>query len=226
MTYLELCKRLRQEAQIAGSGPSSVQNQTGENKALVDWINSAWLDIQLMYPNWMWMKGEFQFNTANDKMNYTPTEAGIASRFAMWDRESMRIYQTSLGPRNSLILPFIGYAPFRSYYMTAHQASGRPEVHSINNKLELVLGHTPNNIQYTIVGEYTKTAQRLIANADIPEMPEDYHMMIVYRALIKYARAEAAAEIYQDAKTEFTEYKRRLELNQLPPVELGGTLVE
>ena len=59
MNFLSLCKRLRQEAGYSGSGPSSVTNQAGESKRVVDWINDAWLDIQGMRSDWRFMLEPF-----------------------------------------------------------------------------------------------------------------------------------------------------------------------
>jgi len=47
-------------------------------------------------------------------------------------------------------------------------------------------------------------------------------MAIVYRALMLYARYEAAGEIYQDAMVNYQRFLRRIQLNQLP----GMTVAE
>jgi hypothetical protein len=178
-----------------------------------------------MRTNWMWMNGEFSLTTVANKFSYTPAEAGIATRFSSWDIRSMRVYETASGNDNSTELPFLDYVMYRDYYLTNTQAPGRPIIHSVAPNLNLLLGPKPNEAGYTVVGEYRKTTQSLVANTDVPEMPADYHMMIVYRALMRYARAEAAGEIYADAKAAHDEFKRRLELNQLPPVGMAGPLV-
>jgi hypothetical protein len=50
-------------------------------------------------------------------------------------------------------------------------------------------------------------------------------MAIIFRALMLYARYEAAPEIYADADANYKRLLRRIELNQLPTIEIGGTLV-
>jgi hypothetical protein len=50
-------------------------------------------------------------------------------------------------------------------------------------------------------------------------------MAIVYRALMLYGRYEAAAEIYQDADTNYKRIMRRVDLNQLPDIELAEPLI-
>ena len=46
MNFLSLCQRLRSEARIPGTGPSSVTGQTGELAKIVEWITTAYEDIQ------------------------------------------------------------------------------------------------------------------------------------------------------------------------------------
>lgn len=225
MNFLQLVARLSQEAQISGEGPSTTIGQTGENRNLVNWTNSAWEEIQMMQPDWLWMRGFFNFTTTENQASYTTVQAGIASRFSSWVKASMRVYETSIGEDNSTELPFLDYPTYRSYYLTNTQAPGRPVIHSVAPNRDLYLGPKPNGTGYTIKGEYNKSIQSLSADADEPEMPSEYHMMIVYLALMKYARAEVAGEIYTDAQAEFRKFKNRLMLNQLAPVTMAGSLL-
>jgi hypothetical protein len=41
--------------------------------------------------------------------------------------------------------------------------------------------------------------QKLAANTDVPTMPEEFHMMIVWRALASYAESEEAPAFYAKA---------------------------
>ena len=49
-TFLELCKRLRAEAGLSGSGPSTVINQTGHYGNVVRWVQQAYSLILKLYP--------------------------------------------------------------------------------------------------------------------------------------------------------------------------------
>ena len=61
---------------------------------------------------------------------------------------------------------------------------------------------------------YWKGLQTLAADADEPEMPADYHMLIVYRALLKYAYNIVAQEILARAGQEGMPLYDALVLNQ------------
>lgn len=223
MTFLELCQNLRREAGISGSGPSNVTGQTGEMDRIVNWIKQAWNEIQMLRKNWMWMRGDFTFNTTDGDDEYTPADVGIASRFGCWAYETLRIYPTSSGPAGEIELPFLDYVSFLKIYHTGSRPEGMPVCYTIGNDLNILLGPVPDR-QYTITGEYWKATQSLAANTDTPEMPADYHMLIVFRALEKYGLYESAGEVIARAKQEQRFYKRTLETNQLPKMELAEPL--
>lgn len=223
MTFLQLCQRLRQEAGVSGVGPSSVVNQAGEMRRLVDWVNTAYEDIQLTRTNWMWMRGEFSFNTTANDYDYSAAEAGIASRFNMWDVNTLKAYRTSIGLSNESALSELDYASYRRAYLTGAQSTGNPVVFSIAPDRKLLLGAKPDDV-YTISGQYWKAPQTLIADADIPEMPIEYHMLIVWRALEIYGLYEVASECVLRGKQSAFRYMNRLEMNQLPDVTFAGPL--
>lgn len=228
MNFLELAKRLVVEAGISGNGPASVINQTGEMKRVVGWICSAYEDLQLTHEDWFFLRGTFSFVTTPDKFRYTPVEAGIThpvmgtSRFLGWDINSMAISNTGEAHDQSL-LNFISYQQYRDHYLQSVMTSSRPLVISVSPSLELLLGDKPNR-GYTITGEYYKKPQILVNNIDVPELPSQYHMAIVYRALMLYARFEAAGEIYQDAEMNYKRFLNKIRRNQLPKIDIADAL--
>jgi hypothetical protein len=223
MTFLELCQALRQEAGISGNGPSTVAGQSGELKRVIDWVSRSWEEIQLARKNWMWKRAQFQFNTTASDYDYTPADVGIASRFARWDYETLRIYPAASGNVGEVGLPFLDYNAFLRVYLTGPRPTGMPVCYSIGNDLKLLLGPVPDKA-YTITGEYWKSNQVLAADADEPEMPDDYHLLIVYWALEKYGLYEAAGEVIARAKQDKRFYLGKLTDNQLPKIELADPL--
>ncbi len=220
MNALQLAQRLAVEAG-SSANVASIVAQSGEAGRMANWIAAAWVDLQLERPDWYWMRGSFSFSTTALDGQYSSTDAGITSRFAMWDVKSLRCYQTNVN--DELALSWMQYEDFRSAYLIGSQSPSRPVNCSIAPSLDLLLGPRPEAV-YVISGEYFKSPQDLAVDADVPELPAQYHMAIIYRALMMYARYEAAAEIYADAEANYKRLLRRLELNQLPTVEFGGTL--
>lgn len=222
MTFLELVQRLSSEAGISGTGPSAVTGQTGLNLRLVNWTISAWNDIQQRRNDWLWMRGDFSFPTVAAQAEYTSTEAGITERFRSWDLQSVKVYRSSISDETKL--DYLPYEMWRDIYLVGQRTPGRPVNVTQTPDKKLGLGHFPDAV-YTITGKYRKSPQVLAADADEPEFDVEYHDSIWYRALMKYARFYAAAEIYDDAKTEYLNIMTKLENEQAPEFYLGGTLV-
>ena len=100
----------------------------------------------------------------------------------------------------------------------------RPVSWAVAPDHSLVLGPVPNDV-YTVVGEYFKEPTMMSADTDTSAIPSRYQMVIVYRAMMKYAPYEAAGEIYQAGKDEYRKMLDALEINQLPKMQLAGALV-
>ena len=67
---------------------------------------------------------------------------------------------------------------------------------------------------YRVTGNYWKSNQILADDDDIPEMPADYHFMIVYRAIVKYAYNNVSHAILARAEAEGVPLYDALSLNQ------------
>jgi len=52
VTFLELCKTVRQELGISGNGPSNVSSTIYQEKLLIDWVKAADLLVQRLHPDW------------------------------------------------------------------------------------------------------------------------------------------------------------------------------
>lgn len=223
MNYLEICKRVRQEAGIAGTGPSAVTNQTGEYKRIVDWCASAWDDLQMLRNDWRWMNETFSFVTIADQDTYTPAQAGIASRFRRWDRDNMGIYTTTTGVADELDLDYMPWEVWRTIFRRGTNTAQRPTTVTTLPDQSLGLGYKPT-AGYTVRGEYWKSVQELADDSDTPEMPDEYHMAIVYRALMMYGRFMAAGEVYDDAERNYNRILDAIISTQAPEILIGGAL--
>jgi hypothetical protein len=102
--------------------------------------------------------------------------------------------------------------------------TARPLDITIGPDKSLYLGFTPNDV-YVVSAEYYRKAQRLVEDTNIPLMPEDYHMLIVYEAMIKYGYFNVAQEQVAAAERERKRLKHRLECDQLPHMMMGGSLI-
>lgn len=229
MNFLQLCQRVTQKCGISGAStlPSTTVAQVGELKRIVDWVNEAWVDIQNLQQGWDWMRSEFSFNTVANQQPYLPavatdtvTAAPIAA-FSNWRLESVRSYETALGVTNEQFMVYWPYDRFRNFYMYQQQPPGRPLIFTVRPRDKaLLLGNTPDGI-YTVRGEYQKDATEMAADIDVPSIPTEYHMLIVYGAMMKYAMFESAPEVYAGAEKDYKTMMFKLTVNQTGPLEFG-----
>lgn len=234
MTYLQLCRRLAQECGLSGTVPTGVTNQTGELKRIVDWVASAWDEIQSRHRDWRWMRVGFTLSTTSGDDDYAYSSATDAltaaaiARFRRWlvtDPENPpKCYLSSSGVSAEYWLSYLSYERFRTLYQIGTEQIGQPAHITINPQNQLVLGPTPDDT-YVITGEFQRGNQTLSADADEPEMPDDFHMLIVYDAMLKYAGFDAANEIYHRGLNEGRPLRRRLELDQRPRIRIAGPLI-
>lgn len=246
MTYLELVQRLRQECGVAGDGPLSVVGQTKEMKRLCDWIQQSLIEIEQIRNDWEWMRKPIAFDTTIGAAQYAPYTAGpLADNvsqlcpvapivingtgiplFSRWLKQSFKIYLTSVGVANEIPLSQTDYTTFRNYYLygTRQITHGRPTVCTVAPDRSVILGLVPDNV-YTVKGEYYRTAQKLVADTDIPTLPEEHHMVIVYRAMEKYGLYEAAQEQIQAGKEGYALHMNQMMRDYVPPMTIAGPMI-
>ena len=227
-TYLQLVQKFQRDCGVSGAQISTVSSQTGEANRLVNWIAEIYKEIQNKYPNWRWLRSRFTVNTVADTAAYAATDCtdSIASsaitRFRRWwplddaGYSNVTYYLSSAGTGQEGYLPYLDWFRFRDLYMRGTQTSQQPAHFTIDPQNNLRLGPAPDDV-YVVSGEYQKSAQILAANDDTPEMPSDFHDLIVYEAMMKrYAPFESAPEVYDQARLSGMALWRQLELDQLP----------
>lgn len=245
MNYLELCQKLCLEADISGGAGaiSTTSGQSGELARIVHWITESYKEIQNRHPSgWRWLKREFQVVTqastkayAYDDAAVTDITAGGSSpidRFYSWhiaDREDPpTIYLQSAGENTENWIISTSWENYRQVYEISQQNDSYPAHITADPQDRLILGPAPNDV-YVVKGQYFRGPQILGStgdpDAEIPEMPEPYHMLIVYTALEKYGWFEAANEVILRAQRENRKLMRQLEKNQMTRLRFRGPMV-
>lgn len=209
MTRLQLATRLRAECVgVSGSGPTTTLAQTGDMLNVVNWIDSAYEDIQNSRRDWNFLRDTFTFQTVAAQQGYTPTQAGAVDGtptvdLGEWITEDMRCYLTSTGVGGEQILDYVPWDTFRQTYLlgSTRAVSTRPHVVTVKPDRSLMLWPTPDAI-YTVSGEYFRHNDVMTADASVPTFPARFHMLVVWRALVFYAGHAAAPETYAVGKAE------------------------
>lgn len=224
MTFLELCKELRSEAGIAGSGPSSTTAQTGELLRVVNWIKKAYRDIQDSRVNWDFLRLDFTLSLSLGTATYAKS---LVSNLATWKhdrKDGIRIYKTSSGVNDETWLQFEPWDTFRAVRLFGANRSntGRPTHFSIKPDKSIIFWPTPD-AAYTAVGEYYRTAAEFSADSDEP-LFDRHQMVIVYDALMRYAAYVGEPSLYARAQVEYNTLMRKLERDYTPAIGVGGPL--
>ncbi len=209
MNLLAIVQSLHHEAKLAGDPPSGVSGQTGRAADLVRWAIEAYNDIQRQRDGkWTWLRGDWYFDSVADTASYASSvvydtdDVAFISRFRAWDldeRETPLIFLSSDGQATQRDLLVKKWRDFRYLYVRATHTATYPGAIAVKVDNKLFLGPTPDAV-YRVTGTYWKSNQTLAVDADIPEMPADYHMAIVYRAIVKYGYNSVSPEILARAE--------------------------
>ena len=221
--FLTICQRTRELAGIGGTGPTTTVAQTGEMLRLVNWVKQSWLDIQNLQQTWNFMLTDLSFTTVNGQGDYTLANMN-APTLRKLDAESLRCEQTDLGYQNRQFLEHWDWIQFRDMYRFNTLTPGRPVRFAVDPQDKSVaLAAIPDAAGYTITGRYWTQPVALVNDTDVPAMPEQFHMLIAYWALSKYAGFEAAGEVKTEAMENKAALLNALSVDQLPDVMLGGS---
>src|SRR5574340_10265 len=214
MTFLQLAQRLRQECGVSGVGPTAVTGQTGEMKRLVDWIASAWTEIQELHPDWKFLRLTASWAAVDGQLEYTTAQCGVtAGTFGSWIRDSFRTYVTATGTSSEMFLFWMPYTVWRNTWKFGANRSvkSRPAQFTITPDDSIGLGPAAAS-GYTMSGDYYRSSVTLAADSDVPALPTKHSpMIIVYLAMMKYGAHESAPEVYATGEKEYKRLLARLE---------------
>lgn len=225
--YLELVQRLAFEVGVPPESITTAQNPTGQLATFCNWVNQSWLEIQSKHVDWNFMRVTpgISFATIAAQQIYTPTQAGIARGVvSAWARETFRVYTTVVGTPSEIRMSYIDYDDWRDLYQlgSLRTSQVQPVVFTILPNLSL--GLQCPLVGYTITGDYFEAPLPFSADLDIPSIPPQFIMLIVYRAMQIYGLFESATEVYSQGKLLYDAMMNKLENARLPEIRHAGAL--
>lgn len=237
MNRLQLVNSAILECGASGGPVTTAVGLTGSLGRIAAWIDAAWNEIQTEHDDWDWMRSS---NLLGGGLSFVPTAgqftatlgtgAGtvgiLTDNFGKWDQPTFRCYTTATGTSNEQLLSQINFDTWRDSYMIGamRTVQTRPVAVAIGPDQSVNLG-PPSNGLYTITADYWVAPSAMALDTDVPTgLPLRYHMLIVYRAMKKYAGYESAPEVSFRADAEYTPLYDRLESARLPVVSFGGGL--
>lgn len=229
MTFIELVQRACSESgSIPGEGrPASVVGARGHELKFVGWVRSAYADIQMAEESWLWLRREAEGQLISGQSRFTPEALG-AIRFRSWvpfsdaGQPLLTCYDPAVGRLDEAGLCFEPWA-FAQMYDRGDPEPGRPQVASVDDQGRLFI-YPRADKPYTLRYSYARAPQVLVADLDVPELPEMHHELIVYRALLKALNFDEAPNQYAYWKAEEQRMMAQLRTTQVPRLMLGGPL--
>ena len=207
-TYLELLQDLHREAGAAGTAPQGVTGLSGEAQRLAAWIKQAHNLIQLKYVNWKFLRNAFAAsNTTTQGVATLAKPAGLR----YWDEKTFTIIEPGGTDKNPIAA--VEYDKIKRGILDTTE--GYPDHVIIMNDNSLMFEPVPDGV-YTINADYYVRPTLLAASGDISLIPEEFHQIIVGRAMILYANFESAPEIKDQGEEIYVEQLALLENDQLP----------
>lgn len=222
MDFLTLCQRTAREAGISGTGPALVTGQTGQLANVINWVNLAWKDIQNLPYKWKFQWDEYSVVTIASN----PTIGMDGETVDSYATDTFSCYLTATGTTDRQKIKYMGYQAFKKRYPRELQSTAdRPTVVTELPGGDLKFYPTPDAV-YTIEFEGYKKPQDLTAGTDVPVLPEKFHEIIIFKALIDHGRYEDAVEIRQDVPRRFERMLQDLLWDQVDdPHNVGDQMV-
>lgn len=237
MTFLQLVNRAITECGDSGGPIATTAGQLGSIQRIINWIGDSWSDIQTEHDDWDWMRSSnilgagASFVPASGQYT-TPLGTGVGQvgidvdSFGKWDNRSFRSNTTTVGTNDEIYLDDIDFDVWRDSYMygAMRQVRTRPVAVAFGPDQSVNLGPPPNGL-YTITGDYFVAPTVMVADTDTPTgLPTRFNMLIVYKAMMKYAGYESAPEVYSRGSMEYNLMFAQLEAVRLPRMSFSGSL--
>lgn len=209
-----MAQRLHSETLRSTAAPSSVTGASDRHARLFNALADKWRDLQTER-DWRWMRGLLDSALTVGQQTYTASDLG-AERFRRWRPEDSSYWPFCYidGSPNTLwSLDYWGLDQFRHHFIFRNLGRTTPIAWTWDEANTLMVGPAPA-LAYKIRIAYWKEPTELVADEDEPDMPSEFHLLLVWEALIDIAMVDAAPEILARAQRNRDALKSRLVLDQ------------
>lgn len=222
MNLLTATQRLFIELGRSGTGPTSIVGASNANLRLFYAVADAWREIQTDPVGWAWMRKTFDIAMVAGTGSYDGVTFGLTD-FGRWRKVDEwygpKVYDPAASPQQKWDIEFAHRDRFMRQFMDNPPADAAPQYWTVGLNNEIIVSPTPD-AAYQITGEYFTAPTELVADADVPGMPTQFHMAIVWKAMIQIAQFDAAPENVSRAADKYDEIFSSLMLDQGPETRI------
>lgn len=205
-TFLEIVQTLHEDVGAAGTAPTTVLNQRGESKRLVNWVRRADVYVQNLWTNWMFLRAEYDESTTAQSVDMP-----LLPNVSYWDEKTFKLYDPSTG--EPYYLELVEYDAIKQEARDDSESTPYRLIILPDGTLEAE--PTPDDV-YRVTGDAYLEPIPLAADTDVSKIPGQFHDVILGRAMILYANYENAPEIKTQGQELYSEALERLQNKQLP----------
>lgn len=224
MNLLTSAQRLHLELGRSGSGPTSITGATNANLRLFYAIQDAWREIQTDPIGWAWMRRAFDVALLSGLDSIDGVAAGLTD-FGRWrkpdDWYDLKAYDPLASPAQKWDVKFVPRDQFMRQYKDNPPTAAGPQYWTVGLVNEIIVSPAADK-DYQVSGEYFIAPTELAADADVPDMPPQFHMAIVWKAMLQVAQFDAAPENVSRANDKYEEILSSLMLDQGPGLTINA----
>lgn len=224
LTRLVLTQRLgRWSGTKAPSEITSTTSPDDDHVAdLVAFVDQAWEDIQTAQGDrWLWMRERSIDTVALSASTATLALSAIDSTC----RAVIPFYAADTYPERYVLLKhptseaihkcsYVPYDDWRGWYDRGTRTEGRPVRYTVRPDGTLEFDPTPD-VAYTINCDWVHEPVVFSADANTPDMPNHFHMLIVWWAMVYLMGYDENSQHYQIADRQLQKMYNRLCVEQI-----------
>lgn len=183
-------------------------------KNVVDWVQSAHKEIQLRSPTW-----GFDWDSATPPLTPGKTRYEPVGDWALQVKTMAPDGVVMVGPGGVLNwVSELSWAQFRQ--MQPVTGEGLPAYFAIAPDKALHLSTAPP-AGWTLRLDYYRRPQVLLASTDEPRMPEEYHMAIVWRAVMMWCAHDENEQLLARVTPVYRDLVRKMLFTETPSSDIG-----
>jgi len=208
--FLKLCQNVRAQAGISGSGPTNVTGQTAIYADVVRWVTESYNEIQTEHENWNFLHSSYSVPIPAYFGEISMPLEGVR----VISHESFIIRDVNSNRTRVKYIPFSVWK-LEDKFILGPSENGVPEF----------LTQLPNkNLKFyptieedgSIEFEGYREPHIMINSIDSPILPTQYHTLIEFKALMKYASFYNATEMYKANDLAYKDLLSKMRFSELP----------